>query len=148
MTKTLKQMTKARLLRLISRDSFLRPYFETALWSSSDDSDDSGGEPLDRNYQNSDFTKEGLITLIEIAQKFENDSQVIRAVSYGEDVFDMGWDQAAHDLWLTQNGHGAGFWDGDWPEPSAATLTRKAHDLGEVNIYVGDNGRLYVFYEG
>ena len=22
----------------------------------------------------------------------------------------------AHDFWLTRNGHGAGFWDGDWPE--------------------------------
>ena len=24
--------------------------------------------------------------------------------------------QAGHDFWLTRNGHGAGFWDGDWPK--------------------------------
>jgi hypothetical protein len=23
--------------------------------------------------------------------------------------------QLGHDFWLTRNGHGAGFWDGDWP---------------------------------
>lgn len=23
--------------------------------------------------------------------------------------------QAGHDFWFTRNGHGAGFWDGDWP---------------------------------
>jgi len=28
--------------------------------------------------------------------------------------------QAGHDFWLTRNGHGAGFWDGDWPETGDA----------------------------
>ena len=26
---------------------------------------------------------------------------------------------AGHDFWLTRNGHGAGFWDGDWIAPVA-----------------------------
>ena len=39
---------------------------------------------------------------------------------------------AGHDFWLTRNGHGAGFWDGDWQEPAAAALTAAAHAFGEV----------------
>jgi len=30
---------------------------------------------------------------------------------------------AGHDYWLTRNGHGCGFWDGDWKEPAATVLT-------------------------
>jgi hypothetical protein len=44
--------------------------------------------------------------------------------------------RAGHDFWLTRNGHGAGFWDGDWREPSASRLTAAAHKFGECNIDV------------
>ncbi|KKL49145.1 hypothetical protein LCGC14_2318420, partial [marine sediment metagenome] len=49
----------------------------------------------------------------------------------------------AHDFWLTRNGHGAGFWDGDWPEPAAICLTKASKQFGAVDILVGDNGTLY-----
>lgn len=45
-------------------------------------------------------------------------------------------ERAGHDLWLTRNGHGVGFWDGDWPEPLAEILTDSAHRLGPVDLYV------------
>jgi hypothetical protein len=51
-------------------------------------------------------------------------------------------EQAGHDFWLTRNGHGAGFWDGDWPE-SGDELTALSHRFGEVDVYVGDDGFLY-----
>lgn len=41
-------------------------------------------------------------------------------------------ERAGHDFWLTRNRHGAGFWDGDWPEPAATVLTKAAHAFGEV----------------
>jgi len=50
---------------------------------------------------------------------------------------------AGHDYWLTRNGHGAGFWDGDWPEPYAAQLDDSAHAYGTVELYVGDDGKIY-----
>ena len=31
------------------------------------------------------------------------------------------WSAAGHDLWLNRNGHGCGFWDGDWREPAATS---------------------------
>lgn len=49
----------------------------------------------------------------------------------------------AHDFWLTRNHHGAGFWDGDWPEPLASLLTALSHTFGDVALYVGDDGLIY-----
>ncbi|MBN9237284.1 hypothetical protein QFZ88_005590 [Mesorhizobium sp. YL-MeA3-2017] len=48
---------------------------------------------------------------------------------------------AAHDFWLTRCGHGAGFWDEDWPEPHASRLDFAARAFG---VYVGDNGMIYL----
>lgn len=48
------------------------------------------------------------------------------------------------DLWFTRNGHGAGFWDGDWPEPFATRATDASKTLGEVTPYLGDDGLVYL----
>lgn len=53
------------------------------------------------------------------------------------------WQQAAHDFWLTRNGHGCGFWDGDWPEPDASRLTELSKTFGEISAYKGDDGLIY-----
>jgi len=52
-------------------------------------------------------------------------------------------EQAAHDFWLTRNGHGAGFWDGDWPEPAASRLTALSKQFGQCDPYLGDDGQIY-----
>lgn len=48
-----------------------------------------------------------------------------------------------HDFLMTRNGHGCGFWDGDWDEPSATLLTEIAEKFGPLEVYVGDDGLLY-----
>ena len=53
------------------------------------------------------------------------------------------YDRAAHDFWFTRNGHGCGFWDGDWPEPQANWLTDMAKAYGSVDVYEGDDGLIY-----
>ncbi|MCU9611740.1 hypothetical protein OEK97_27930, partial [Escherichia coli] len=50
---------------------------------------------------------------------------------------------AGHDFWLTHNGHGAGFWDGDWPEPFATQLTNAANEFNEIDLYVGDDQQIH-----
>lgn len=50
---------------------------------------------------------------------------------------------AGHDFWMTRNHHGVGFWDGDWDEESAVRLTKIAQIFGEVNIYLGDDEKVY-----
>ena len=52
--------------------------------------------------------------------------------------------QAGHDFWLTRNGHGAGFWDGDWPEPYADMLTKGSKSYGEIDVYLSDADEIEV----
>lgn len=52
---------------------------------------------------------------------------------------------AGHDFFLTRNGHGTGFWDrDDVPEWARKALTAAAKATGEVNVYFGDDGKLYL----
>jgi len=51
--------------------------------------------------------------------------------------------QAGHDFWLTRNGHGSGFWDGDWSEPYGEMLSNGSKAYGEFQIYLGDDGLIY-----
>jgi hypothetical protein len=53
-------------------------------------------------------------------------------------------EQAAHDFWMTRNGHGVGFWDGDWSEPHASKLDDAAKAFGECQPYLGDDGLIYL----
>ncbi len=125
-------------------DTFTLAYIECALWSSTDESDEQGGEPLDKNYSIADIAQETLEAMVadcaqfqgENAADIENGSLRIR-----HECTDRG--MAGHDFWLTRNGHGCGFWDGDWPEPQATILTNAAHAFGEYNLYVGDDGLIY-----
>ena len=55
----------------------------------------------------------------------------------------MGFEHGGHDFWLTRNGHGAGFWDGDWEEPQATELDKAATSYGEFDLYLGDDGQIH-----
>jgi hypothetical protein len=52
-------------------------------------------------------------------------------------------ERAGHDFWLTRNGHGCGFWDGDWSDEVEQVLTDAAHAYGETDLYIGDDGLIY-----
>ena len=57
--------------------------------------------------------------------------------------------RAGTDFWLTRNGHGAGFWDGDWDyrdydEPDwGHALDKRAKTFGEYDLTVGDDNLIY-----
>lgn len=118
---------------------FIGAYIEAALFTSTDNSDESGGEPLDRNYTADDIaessrqaiTKDCVAFMTANRQDLESDEA-------------LGAEQAGHDFWLTRNGHGAGFWDGDWPTAMGKRLTASAKKFGEMDMYVGDDGKLYI----
>jgi hypothetical protein len=115
--------------------SFFHAYVMCALWSTNDNADDSGGEPLDANYGSADITAESQAKMREDCDAF--------VAANAHDLASVDDEQAGHDFWLTRNGHGAGFWDrglgalGD-------RLTDAAHAFGECDLYVGDDGRLHV----
>ena len=112
-------------------DSFTRAYIECALWSSNGDD----GEPLDREYNWTYLAEETLAKMIDDCTAFQRDN----------DLSDYPSENAGHDFWLTRNGHGAGFWENDFgTETQCRKLTDAAHAYGEANLYVGDDGKLYL----
>lgn len=105
-------------------DSFTAGYIEAAFWSSNDDD----GEPLDQNFNWTDLSEETLETMIAECKRFQAATGVTGA-------------QGGHDFWLTRNHHGAGFWDGDWP--NGEELTKVAYSFGEYDLCIGDDGKIY-----
>ncbi len=102
-------------------DDFTRSYIETALWLSTDEQD----QPLDERFEIEDIESVVLQNMIDDCAQF----QQANADDIGDET-----ERAGHDFWLTRNGHGAGFWDGDWPEPAATRLTLASKVFGEVNL--------------
>jgi hypothetical protein len=111
-------------------DDFTRSYIETALFTSTQDE----GIPLEREYDIEDIAPSSLNAMVSDCQQFQQ--QNAEALQEKSSI------QGGHDFWLTRNGHGAGFWDGDWPE-NGKTLTLAAKKFGEANLYVGDDGYIY-----
>ena len=60
----------------------------------------------------------------------------------GELLQGMEPEQIGHDLWLTRNGHGAGFWDRGLGE-KGEVLSNIARKMGGKDLYRGDDGKLY-----
>src|SRR5687767_14180399 len=88
-------------------DTFTRSYLETALWSSTDESTPEGGQPFDANYSIDDLHPDTVAQAVAECNQFQEQAG---------DMIDGDTRKGGHDFWLTRNGHGAGFWDGDWPE--------------------------------
>jgi hypothetical protein len=131
-------------------DAFTLAYIEAALWSSNDNSDpETGGDPLDANYSAEDIAPETLSAIVADCAKFQASPAFQAAMADTRNICARGTgqysvdEQAGHDFWLTRNGHGAGFWDGDWLEPHETALDALAKSFGEVDLYVGDDGKIY-----
>lgn len=113
---------------------FLSGYLECALWSSTDESTDAGGEPLDKNYSTNDF---GFLALEQAKADCDGFIEANEA-----DLEEIAGAQAGHDFWLTRNGHGAGFWDRGLGEPGER-LSAAARAYGSMHLYVGDDGLIH-----
>ena len=109
------------------------------------------GEPLEDNYSIADFDEESLKKLYSEYQQFIAiaEEKITEKIGENWDCIDDFYDvqqpalnQTEHDYVLTRNRHGAGFWDGDYQEHGDA-LTALARPYGEVNLYLGDDGRIY-----
>ncbi len=129
---------------LVQADAFTCAYIEAALWSSNDESDDQGGEPLDANCGPVDLSLETVQWMIADCDRFQREQAAWLKEEYLGSSSEIA-EQAGHDFWLTRNGHGCGFWDGDWTEPAATHLTEASKAFGECTLYVGDDGLIYHF---
>lgn len=59
----------------------------------------------------------------------------------GEAIKIGGYERLGMDIWLTRNGHGAGFFDHSYEHEQA--LMDAAHNLREVDLYLGDDNKLH-----
>jgi len=116
--------------------AFLDGYLECMLWSSNDESDESGGEPLDKNYSVSDLSDSALKGAIEDCNAFIKKAEKFMDATNADDG------QHGHDFWLTRNGHGAGFWDRGYGA-AGDKLSEIAKTFGECHPYVGDDKKIY-----
>jgi len=141
-------------------DPFTQAYIEAAFWTECEPGtchgEDGNGEPWNPDYHSSlpgdvtfaDLHPETLAQMVKDCDEFMHSAAWLDACASLDSLdpdLDGGTDsaQGGHDFWLTRNGHGAGFWDGDWPEPYAARLNETAHSFGEFDLWLGDDGKIY-----
>jgi hypothetical protein len=122
-------------------EQVLSAYVECALWSSYNDD----GEPLDSLYGVEDIAPESLASMREDVESFLADESHAGALHYW--ATELGDEQIGHDFWLTRNGHGAGFWDRfatGFGYQCGRVLTDDTKPYGSSDLYVGDDGKVYV----
>lgn len=147
-------------------DAFTQGYIEALFFTEQGDgeagTDNASGlwaeiEPglYSNDFGFSDLAPEALASIIEDCAAFRAPAKsinepipawrLVELASTKDDAPEFPDDaQAGRDFWYTRNGHGCGFWDGDWPEPHATALTDAAKAFGECSPYVGDDGKVYV----
>ena len=104
-------------------DEFTVSFLETALWTTSCLNGGSLGNYLDI----ADLSEETLRQAAKDCASFQKEA--------GEflDRSDRDNAQHGHDFFLTREGHGAGFWDGDYPK-DGDKLTEMSRPYGEFDF--------------
>jgi hypothetical protein len=137
-------MTQATMLET---ESFIAAYIAAMLWAEMDNADETGGSPLDANYDREDLDARSAERIKADCVRFLAIEGVVQAIRDGDNRGPQGsgpFEMAGHDFWLTRNGHGAGFWDGDWPDPHGTTLDKAARTFAQCDVIVADDGTLEV----
>ena len=118
-------------------DAAVRQYIQTALWATTNHDSD---KPLDKTHSESDLADGEYDAIQDEVTAF---FAVPEVAALTEDWMREDYTQAAHDFFLTRNGHGAGFRDGDWLGNAGQILYKAANGKGSHEPYVGDDGMIY-----
>jgi hypothetical protein len=145
----------------------LKGYFDAALWTEEERLKDEHEQNSD--YNDSDWDDDNdddeIEKLINLRKKLENNSfnqfvaenidtnskiQAYKDIktfilnagesAVKEAINENGYAQMGHDIWLTRNGHGAGFLDRNYD--LGQDLYKAAKQIGEVHLYITDSGEL------
>jgi len=108
--------------------SILINYLEAALWT---EEDEIGN---DTNIE-ADVSNDSKIDAYTDVKKFMSQA--------GDLIDDLDPEQVGHDLWLTRNGHGTGFWDRDLGEVGEK-LSNIASNMGEKHLFWGEDGKIHI----
>jgi hypothetical protein len=103
------------------------------------------GEPLDDYFDVQDFTDKAVTEAEEDCDDFFDHLECAGLLEIARHFADD--DRIAHDFWLTRNGHGAGFWDGDYDDAeyrAGRTLTGICEAWGTCDVMLTIGGLLYL----
>ncbi len=115
-------------------DEFTKGYIECAFWTG----DEESGIPIMGLH---DLSDDALKMMKLDCHDFQEHIDEILNSDKLRSSYDAA--MAGHDFWLTRNRHGAGFWDRGFGIVGEK-LTEVAHCYGECDLYVGDDGKVYV----
>jgi hypothetical protein len=119
-------------------EEFTHAFLICLLWSTTNEEDGN----LDDKHDLADIHTGTMAGLRQQCADFFNANLVdINAVIDGEPGYTFA--TAGHDLALSRNGHGSGFFDCGVDEPGAR-LQEAAQNVGAAEAYVGDDGMVYV----
>lgn len=107
--------------------SVFESFVQAAFWSTTNDESEKE-RFLDADYDISDLSPKARTKMEGWVKAFLAEAESIidsTECTRGSGEYTK-WEQAGHDLWLTAARHGAGFWDGDWPEEDGDKLTELA----------------------
>ena len=110
----------------------VKHYLITLLWSTNDNE----GNPLDDKSSIEDISEEGIEMAIKDCEDFKSKVK--------DEILDRYDDSSlGHDFFLTRNGHGSGFWDGDYGKEDGDILTEISNSFNKIDAYRGDDGKIY-----
>lgn len=115
----------------IALNVFTRSYIDAALWTLERDCPDRSDGECDVRA----LSESTLRNMKQDCERFYSDNA--SALKKGTPS------QGGHDFWLTREGEGAGFLDGDWPEPEATRLYEAAKKYQAMGLYVDDDGEIH-----
>lgn len=123
-------------------DVFTEAYIECMLFTDDTSLRSDGSDWRDYPLTVRDINQESLSKIREACRDFvtANEHLLLGAIALRTGY---AWPQAGHDFWLTRNRHGAGYWDRGLGEVGAK-LTDAAHACGEMYVYRGGDGKIYV----
>lgn len=119
------------------RTAIVTSQLVSLLWSSTDTAEGAEHENFDGYYEHWDVTAELDNKLVAELENWEPTAEQTEAIAVYQKHFDTEWaGQFGHDLALTRNHHGAGFWDRGLGD-AGDVLTDWAESLGELNVFHG-----------
>jgi hypothetical protein len=136
--------TPEAALRVTRAGPFVQGYVEALFFTNASCPDDGELE----HATVADLAPSTLDEIISDCARFQEIAE-----SFLKQAYARGYEpeQAGRDFWFTRNGHGVGFWDravlkddGLGDSLSALCGWQARNGLGELDVYMGDDGKVYL----
>ena len=134
------QSFSGKLLSTPVPETFFNAYVDCVLWSLT--YGENGENNLDDGeHELSESAKEQMLLDCADFLTYCTAENINPFPDYESELY-TDYELSAYDFWLTRNGHGAGYWDRGLK--NGKELTAAAKTFGSCDLYVGDDGEIYV----